>query len=89
LYSACPNTDPTDATFSTPDAATIRKIANTCGIPQTIRLFIPVTMWPRSSITWAAKRPAMTIAPPRATSAQKRRGARGMVAVVAIGAQSP
>ncbi len=50
LYSGLPNTDPIDATLSAPEAATIRKIAKTCGSPQTIRLFMPVTMCPCSSM---------------------------------------
>ena len=50
LYAGLPNTEPIEATLSTPEAATIRKIANTCGMPQTIWLFMPVTMWPCSSM---------------------------------------
>jgi hypothetical protein len=43
---ALPNTEPIEATLSTPDAATIRKIANTCGMPHTIWLSMPVMIWP-------------------------------------------
>ena len=35
-------TDEIEATFKAPEAATIRKIANTCGKPQTTSLFMPV-----------------------------------------------
>jgi hypothetical protein len=35
LYAGWPNTEPMEATLSTPEAATIMKIANTCGMPQT------------------------------------------------------
>ena len=43
LYSSRPNTEAIEATLSTPEAATIRNIANTCGMPHTIRLLMPVT----------------------------------------------
>ena len=35
LYITRPNTEEIDATFSAPEAATIRNTANTCGVPQT------------------------------------------------------
>ena len=65
-----------EATLSTPDAATIMKIANTCGRPQTTWLSIPVTTWPCSSMEWAAPR-ARPARPARRArgSAQNRRGA--------------
>ena len=43
LYIGLLNTDAIEATFSAPDAATIRNTANTCGRPQTIWLSMPVT----------------------------------------------
>ena len=43
LYSSRPNTEAIDATLSAPEAATIRNTANTCGIPHTMRLLMPVT----------------------------------------------
>ena len=46
LYTGWPKTEPIDATLSTPEAATIMKMANTCGRPHTTWLFMPVTMWP-------------------------------------------
>jgi hypothetical protein len=73
LYAACPNTLPTDATFSAPEAATIRKIANTCGVPHTISLFMPVTTWPSCSITSAAPSPTASTTDPASSSHQKRR----------------
>ena len=42
-YAARANTDESDATLRAPDAATIRKTANTWGSPHTMRLFMPVT----------------------------------------------
>ena len=39
-------TEAIDATFSAPDAATMRKIAKTCGNPHTTWLFMPVTICP-------------------------------------------
>ena len=43
LYIALLKTEAIEATFNAPEAATIKNKANTCGIPQTIRLPIPVT----------------------------------------------
>jgi hypothetical protein len=62
--------------LSTPDAATIMKIANTCGTPHTTWLFIPVMTWPDVSIACAARKPASATAPPRKASAQKPRASR-------------
>jgi hypothetical protein len=37
---------PIEATLSAPDAATIMKMAKTCGMHHGIWLFMPVTTWP-------------------------------------------
>ena len=60
LYASIRNTEANAATFNTPDASSIRKIANTCGRPQTTWLFMPVTQWPFTSMKCAAPRPATT-----------------------------
>ena len=49
-YRVRPKTDATDATFKAPEAATMRKTAKMCGVPQTIWLSIPVTWWPLDSM---------------------------------------
>ena len=46
LYTGWPKTEPMDATLSTPEAATIMKMAKTCGRPHTTWLVMPVTTWP-------------------------------------------
>ena len=52
LYIFILKTEEIEAIFKTPDAAIIKKIANTCGKPQTIWLFIPVSQCPScSSVT--------------------------------------
>ncbi len=50
LYMTLPNTEPIEATLSTPEAATIRNMAKTCGMPQTIWFDMPVTTWPWCSM---------------------------------------
>ena len=89
LYADLPNTEPTEATLSTPDAATIMKMANTCGRPQTTWLFIPVTTWPCSSMVWAAPSPASATSAPSESSAQNQRGAGLAEFGAGHGVQSP
>ena len=57
LNSVLPKTEAIEATFSAPEAATTRKTANTCGKPQTIWLFMPVTIWPLCSMYQTAPMP--------------------------------
>ena len=71
LYAARPNTDAIDATLIAPDAATIRNTANTCGMPHTMRLLMPVTWWPSTSMWCAASSASATSAANPASGAQK------------------
>ncbi len=73
LYALSPNTEWMFATLSTPEAATTRNTANTCGSPQTIWLFIPVIAWPSTSIACAATSPVSTSSAPHAASSQNER----------------
>ena len=55
----------------------MRKIAQTCGRPQTIRLVMPVMWWPCVSIVHAAASPSATSSR-SSPSAGQVRGAEGI-----------